>query len=56
MAATTDCNYILGRNSFQARNHLTSKHFSFTPVKCHQVEVIVKNIGLNKAPEIDKIL
>ena len=38
MAATNECNYILGRNSFQARNHPTSEPFSFTPVKCDQVD------------------
>ena len=55
MAATTECNYILGRNSFQARNHLTSEQFSFTPVKCYQVEAIIKNMAPNKVPGIDKI-
>lgn len=55
MAATTECNYTLGRNSFQARNYPTSEQFSFTPVKCNQVEVIVKNMAPNKAPGNDKI-
>ena len=55
MAATTECNYILGRNSFQARNHLASQQFSFTPVKFPQVEAIVKSMALNKAPGRDKI-
>ena len=55
MAATTECNYTLGRNSFQARNYPTSEQFSFTPVKCNQVEVIVKSMAPNKAPGIDKI-
>jgi len=55
MAATTECNYISGRNSFQARKYLTSEQFSFTPVKCHQREVIIKNMAPNKAPGIDKI-
>ena len=52
MAATTECNYMLGQNSVQARNHPTSEQFSFTPFKCHQVEV--KNIAPNN-PGIDKI-
>ena len=55
MAATTECNYTLGRNSFQARNYPTSERFSFTPVKYNQVEVIVKNMAPNKAPGINKI-
>ena len=54
MLATAECNYTLGRNSFQARNHPTSEQFSFTPVKCHQVEVIIKNMAPNKLPGIDK--
>ena len=55
MAATAECNYTLGRNSFQARNYPTSEQFSFTPVKSHQVEAIIKNMAPNKAPGIDKI-
>ena len=55
MAATAECNYTLGRNSFQARNYPTSEQFPFTPVKCHQVEAIIKNMAPNKAPGIDKI-
>ena len=55
MAATAECNYTLGRNSFQARIYPTSEQFSFTPVKCHQVEAIIKNMAPNKAPGIDKI-
>ena len=55
MAATTECNYTLGQNSVQARNYPTSEQFSFTPVKCNQEEVIVKNMAPKKATGIDKI-
>ena len=48
MSPTAECNYTLGRNSFQARNHPTSEQFSFTPVKWHQVEVIIKGEGHSK--------
>ena len=55
MATTTDSNYKLGETSFQAKNHPASEQFSFTPVTCHQVEVIIKNMAPNKAPRVDKI-
>ena len=39
----------------ETRNYPTSEQFSFTPVKCNQVEVIVKNMVPNKVPGINKI-
>ena len=55
MATTTDCNYKPGKTLFQAKSYPVSEQFSFTPVKCHQVEAIIKNMSPNKAPGIDKI-
>ena len=43
MATTFDCNYKPGETLFQAKSYPVSEQFSFTSVKCHQVEAIIKN-------------
>ena len=53
MATTTDCNYKLGETSFQAINHPASEQFSFTPVTCQKMIIIIKNMAPNKARVID---
>jgi len=54
MATTFDCNYKPGETLFQAKSYPVSEQFSFTSVKCHQVEAIIKSMSPNKAPGIDK--
>ena len=54
MATTFDCNYKPGETLFQAKSYPVSEQFSFTSVKCHQVEAIIKNMSPNKASGIDK--
>ena len=55
MATTFDCNYKPGEALFQGKSYPVSEQFSFTSVKFHQVEAIIKNMSPNKAPGIDKI-